>query len=107
MLGHPLSSDVSQNLLMTLGSCGHSYTCREIKIKAGCLGKEILLSLLFVGGPSLIPFVCQLLKFQLFLLASGLQGVVVKAGVCSQKLPVCQVLHWTGLMPVWTPYLHI
>jgi len=83
-------------------------TCREIKIKAGCLGRRYLLSLLFVRWAFLIPFICHLLKFQLFLLAQGFQGLWSKPGGMQPEMPVCQVLHWDWLdasLDTLSPYL--
>jgi len=79
-------------------------TCREIKIKAGCLGEgDTYFLFCSSGGPSSFHSSATFLKFQLFLLAQGFKGCGQSLGVCSQKMQCARYWHWTGLMPVWTP----
>jgi len=55
------------------------------KIKQAVWGRRYLLSLLFIRWAFLIPFICQLLKFQLFSLPQGFKGVVKAWGYAARN----------------------
>src|SRR5882724_7081989 len=60
-------------------------------------GRRYLLSLFFIWCAFLIPFICQLLHFPLFLLAQAFKGCGQSLRVCSQICGCPQCRAWLGV----------